>query len=125
MPFGPLVLIVDDSEDIRNVFSTFLEHEGFSVLAAADGTRGITLARKHRPKVIVMDGGLPGLSGWDALRQIKADPELSDIPTLFVTGDGRTDAAERAFAAGAAGFLLKPFPLDRLMRLIRHTLEIA
>jgi CheY-like chemotaxis protein len=125
MPFGPLVLIVDDSEDIRNVFSTFLEHEGFSVLAAADGTRGITLARKHRPKVIVMDGGLPGLSGWDALRQIKADPELSDIPTLFVTGDGRTGAAERAFAAGAAGFLLKPFPLEQLMCLIRHTLEIS
>jgi CheY-like chemotaxis protein len=125
MPFRPLVLIVDDSQDIRDVFSMFLEHEGFTVLAAADGKRGLTLARKHRPKVILMDGGLPGLSGWDALREIRADPALARIPTLVVTGDSRADAAERAFAAGAAGFLLKPFEMDELMRLIRGTLKIA
>jgi CheY-like chemotaxis protein len=122
MTSRPVILIVDDSEEIREVFRTFLELEGFTVLCAGDGARGLSLAREHRPGAIVMDAMLPGVSGWDALQQMRADPELCGIPTLIVTGDGRPGAKQRAAEGGAAGFLRKPCELDELMRAIRRAL---
>jgi CheY-like chemotaxis protein len=75
--------------------------------------------------VIVMDARLPGISGLDALGQMRSDPQLCNIPTLIVTGDSRADAPQKALAAGAAGFLLKPCPLDELMRAIQGLVKVA
>jgi CheY-like chemotaxis protein len=121
----PVVLIVDDSEDIRDVFRTYLEYEGFTVSCAGDAVHGLSAAREQRPDVIVMDARLPGISGLDALGQMRSDPELCNIPTLIVTGDSRADAPQKALAAGAAGFLLKPCPLDELMRAIQGLVRVA
>ena len=122
MTCPPVILLVDDSEEIREVFRTVLELEGYAVVCAADGARALTLARQHHPNAIVMDAALPGVSGWDALAKVRTDPELCGIPTLIVTGDSRADVRRRALEAGAAGFLRKPCELDELVRTIRDVL---
>ena len=122
-PETPLVLLVEDFDDAREMYAEYLEFNGLRVAGAADAVRGLQLADELQPSIILMDAALPGLSGWDAIKELKANPRTSRIPILMMTGHVLGDAKERALAAGAEGFIPKPCLPDELTRQILATLR--
>ena len=119
----PLVLLVEDFDDAREMYADYLEFNGLRVAGAADAVRGLEMAQELQPAIILMDAALPGLSGWDAISQLKSDPATRHIPVLMLTGHVLNDAKERALTAGADGFIPKPCLPDELLRHILTTLE--
>ena len=117
-PETPLVLLVEDFDDAREMYADDLEFNGLRVAGAADAVRGLQMADQLQPSIILMDAALPGLSGWDAIKELKANPRTSHIPVLMMTGHVANDAKERAFEAGAEGFIPKPCLPDELTRQI-------
>jgi CheY-like chemotaxis protein len=105
---GKTVLVVDDSPAIHELVGAALG-PAFRVLAAWHGDEGLAAAREHRPDLILMDVEMPGLNGIEACRRLTADPELSHIPVVIITGDSDPERWQQARAAGAALLLPKPF----------------
>src|SRR5262249_17599525 len=96
---GPVVLLVDDIEDCRDVYGQFLVHAGYEVVEAADGQEALAKAIALRPDVIVMDLWMPHLDGWESIRRLKAAPATADIPVLVLTGDAYAQARQAAVDA--------------------------
>jgi CheY-like chemotaxis protein len=109
----PVVLVVDDFADNREMYSEYLEHVGFRVLEARDGAEAIEIARSERPAVVLMDLSIPVIDGWEATRLLKADEATSQIVVIVLTGHAEPGSRARALAAGCDAFLTKPcFPVD-------------
>jgi two-component system, cell cycle response regulator DivK len=109
------VLVVEDYDDARAMVEMILQDAGYQVLLAADGVEGVTLAREHRPDVILMDIFMPGLDGIEATRQLKADPATAAVPVIAYTAKpGSVRDGEELFAAVCA----KPCDPDDLLRLV-------
>ena len=123
MTTTPLVLLVEDFDDAREMYAEYLEFNGLRVAGAADAVRGLQMADELQPSIILMDAALPGLSGWDAIKELKANPRTRHIPVLMMTGHVLGDARDRALAAGADGFIPKPCLPDELTRQIVATLS--
>ena len=121
-PVPPLILIVDDYEDAREMYAEYFRMLGYRVAVAADGLGAVLEAATLLPALVVMDLSLPGLDGWEATRQIKADPRTSHIPILAITGHALSSAADRATAAGCDAFVLKPCALDHVMAEVQRLL---
>ena len=119
----PLVLLVEDFDDAREMYTDYLEFSGLRVVGAPDAVRGLKLADELQPSIILMDAALPGLSGWDAIAELKANPRTCHIPVLMLTGHVLGDARQRALAAGANGFIPKPCLPDELTRHIMTVLQ--
>jgi DNA-binding response OmpR family regulator len=116
---GAIVLVVDDDPEIRDVVRWLLEDEGWTVETASDGRDALERATRARPALIVLDMGLPIMSGEEVamrLHEVYVDPP----PIIVVSADGR--AGEKAARIGAASYLHKPFDVDALARLVRRTL---
>jgi CheY-like chemotaxis protein len=111
------VLVVDDDRNARELMRVMLAREGYDVITAASGREGLELARKFDPSVITLDAIMPGLDGWDYLKEIKADPETASIPVIMVT---MVDDAERGFALGASEYLTKPVNRNQLKELLNR-----
>ena len=111
-----VVLVVDDDETQRDLMSRFLLREGYAPRTAADGPSGLALARRLKPRAILLDVTMPGMDGWSVLSALKADPELASVPVVMVTF-----VTERALASslGAADYVIKPVDWNRL----RHVME--
>ncbi len=109
------ILLVEDNEMNRDMLSRRLEKRGHSILIAVDGAVGVELARKEKPDLILMDISLPVMDGWEATRQIKADPALSAIPIIALTAHAMVSDRDKALAAGCNDFDTKPVELPRLM----------
>ena len=105
------------------MYAEYLAFNGLRVATAPDAVRGLQLASELKPSLILMDAALPGLSGWDAIRELKADAATSSIPVLMLTGHVLGDARERALAAGADGFIAKPCLPDELTRQVLRVLQ--
>lgn len=114
------VLLVDDEALVRSGLRMILETEpDIEVVAeAGDGAEGVSLCRQHRPDVALLDVRMPGVDGLQAARRIVADPELHTAVVMLTTFDS-DDALVAALRAGAAGFLLKSMPRDRLVSAVR------
>jgi two-component system, cell cycle response regulator DivK len=123
MTTTPLVLLVEDFDDAREMYAEYLQFNGLRVAGAADAVRGLQMADELQPSIILMDAALPGLSGWDAIKELKANPRTKHIPVLMMTGHVLGDARDRALAAGAEGFIPKPCLPDELTRQIVATLS--
>jgi two-component system phosphate regulon response regulator PhoB len=110
------VLVVDDQPDLRNLLKVSLSLAGHEVSLAADGRRGLDMARELRPEVVVLDVMMPGLDGWSVLASLKSDPEpaVASIPVLMLTA--RTEDLDmiRGGIEGAVRYLTKPFAIDDL-----------
>jgi two-component system cell cycle response regulator DivK len=102
------VLLVEDDEDSRAIYGTVLRHAGYLVVEADDGNAAVKAVRQHRPDLVVMDAGLPGLDGWDATAALKNDPATASVPILVLTVHGQRSDVERAEAAGCDAYVLKP-----------------
>ena len=118
MSAPPLVLLVEDFDDAREMYTDYLEFSGLRVAGAPDAVRGLAMADELQPSIILMDAALPGLSGWDAIAELKANPRTRHIPVLMLTGHVLGDARDRALKAGADGFIAKPCLPDELTRQI-------
>ena len=102
----PLVLVVEDSHELREAYALGLRYAGFHVEEAADGEEGVYRAKLLRPDVIVLDFALPRLDGGEVIRRLAADEATRGIPVLLVSG--YTEVIPREVRLGCAGFLAKP-----------------
>jgi len=110
---GPLILVVDDFEDNREMYTQFLRFSGYRVAEAVDGVEALDKAAALKPDLIVMDLSLPRMDGWEATRRLKKDPVTSHIPVVALTGHALAGHAEGARAAGCDSFVTKPcIPAD-------------
>lgn len=102
------VLIVEDNEDNRIVYSTILRHHGFRVAEALDGEEGIAKARAELPDIILMDISIPVIDGWEVTQTLKRDDLTRHIPVVALTAHAMPGDRERAIAVGCDGYLAKP-----------------
>jgi len=116
------ILVVEDQEDNRQILRDLLANAGFEMIEAEDGQQALTQAAKHKPDLILMDIQLPLLDGYEATRQIKADPALKDIPIIVVTSYALSGDEEKAHAAGCDAYVAKPFSPRALLAKIREYL---
>lgn len=114
------ILVVEDNEMNRDMLCRRLERKGYSVLTAADGAQGLKIAKKTIPDVIIMDLSLPRIDGWEACRQLKADPETCAIPVVALTAHAMSTDREKALAAGCDDFDTKPVDFTRLLEKIER-----
>jgi two-component system cell cycle response regulator DivK len=122
---SPLVLIVDDNVDAREMYAMYLEHEGFRSTEAGDGHAAIDEAKRVKPDLILMDATMPRLDGWEAARLLKTDAETKAIPLIMLTAHAFAEHRDRAAAVGADAFLAKPVLPDALARAIRKMLKVS
>lgn len=116
------ILLVEDNEMNRDMLGRRLEKRGYQVAIAADGPTGLALARSGSPDLILMDMSLPGIDGWEASRQLKADPATSPIPIIALTAHAMAEDREKALAAGCNEYETKPVELTSLLAKIEALL---
>ncbi len=117
------ILVIEDTEDNRQIMRDLLTSVGFEVLEAGDGLAGVAAARQHKPDVILMDIQLPEIDGYEATRRIKAIPELASIPIIAVTSYALSGDEERTRQAGCDGYVAKPFSPRQLLAQVRSFLK--
>src|SRR5690349_4203674 len=110
----PLILLVEDDMLNREMISRYLTIEDFRVITASDGAEGVAMAQAHSPDLILMDMGLPVLSGWQATQQIKAAARTRAIPIIALTAYAMAEDRERAFSVGCNDYETKPVNFVRL-----------
>jgi two-component system cell cycle response regulator DivK len=116
------ILVVEDQEDLRGVLRTLLTGSGYEMIEAADGEAGVATAKSELPDLILMDIQMPILDGYDATRQIKADPNLKSTPVIAVSSFAMKGDEEKARASGCDSYVTKPYSPMQLLRVIRDYL---
>jgi DNA-binding response OmpR family regulator len=115
----PKILVIDDEPNIQKLAEANLTARGFQVLVAADGEEGLKLAQLERPNLILLDLRLPGMSGWDVLMILKTDRKLQKIPVIIMTATVPQSEESKFLAMRTAGYLVKPFDINEMMRQVR------
>lgn len=116
-PNAPIVLVIDDDPDVREMMVRSLNKDGFRVATAPDGRRGLELAKELQPAVITLDVMMPALDGWAVLTSLKADPATANIPVVMMT---IVDDKNLGFALGATDYLTKPIDWQRLTGILKR-----
>jgi CheY-like chemotaxis protein len=109
------VLLVEDNEMNRDMLSRRLIKRGYTVVMAIDGQQGIDMAVSEKPDIILLDMSLPVVDGWEAAKQIKANPLSASAPLIALTAHAMAADRERAMSAGCDDFDTKPVELPRLL----------
>jgi two-component system cell cycle response regulator DivK len=122
---SPLILVVDDYQDAREMYAEYLQFSGFRVAEARNGNEAVAQAFALKPDLILMDLSLPGMDGWEATRQLKADKSTRHIPIVALTGHALAGASEGAKKAGCDSFVTKPCLPDDLVVEVRRMLNAA
>ena len=117
----PVVLLVDDSLDTREMYADYLTFHGFRVVTACNGQEALIAAQEEWPAVILMDLAMPLMDGWEAIRRLRADPLTADIPIVALSAYA-FDAPDRAREAGADLCLTKPCLPPQVARVVRAML---
>jgi len=123
LPRPQRVLVADDSADVRELWTMWLQIWGFSVEQAANGLDAVKKARTFQPHLVLMDLWMPVVDGLKATETLKADPHMKDVPVLALSADTFSAARQRALDAGADRFLAKPVSPDALLDAIRGSLS--
>ena len=111
----PIVLIVDDDADLRKMMVLALHRAGFETRQAGNGDEALALLQAQSVDGVVLDMGMPGLTGTQVVTALRSDPETATLPILLITGSGDEDTVLGALEAGADDFLSKPVRLDELV----------
>lgn len=117
------ILIVDDGTDNTEVLQIMLKWEGFTTQIAGSGEEALACVAAGAPDLMLLDLGLPGMSGWDVTSQLKGNPSTRDIPVIIVSGRGDDATRLRLKNAGAADFILKPVGRADLSQRVRDVLR--
>ncbi|WP_338869140.1 response regulator [Myxococcus stipitatus] len=118
----PLVLVVDDYDDAREMYAEYLEFSGFRVAQARNGQEALDQAFALAPDIILMDLSLPVIDGWEATRRLKNDDRTRTIPVVALTGHALTGQSDEARGAGCDSFVTKPCLPDELVTEVRTLL---
>ena len=108
------VLVAEDDQDVRDLVAFKLEQSGFDVIAVSDGTAALSAAREHVPEMAVLDVTMPGMSGLDVCRLLRAAPGTNRMLIIMLTASTSPADVERGFRAGADDYIGKPFSLAEL-----------
>ena len=119
----PTILLVEDNELNRDMLSRRLVRNGYDVLIAEDGAKGLSAATDGKPDLILMDMSLPVIDGWEATRRLKAEPQTQAIPVIALTAHAMSSDREKAVAAGCDDYDTKPVELERLLAKIERLLQ--
>jgi CheY-like chemotaxis protein/DNA-binding CsgD family transcriptional regulator len=116
-----VVLIVDDVPDNLSLLHDALDEAGCTVLVATNGERALEVAHEAQPDIVLLDAVMPGLDGFEVARRLKADPDTTHVPIIFMTGLAETEHVLAAFAAGGIDHVTKPIkPREVLARIAAH-----
>jgi len=118
----PTILYVEDNEYNRKIVRQLLGRTSYRLIEALDGESGVAAAFEERPDLILMDVQLPKMSGLDATRILRADERTQGVPIVIITSFAMSGDRERATAAGAAGYLAKPYSPRELLAMVRQFL---
>lgn len=121
---GQIVLVVDDSDDIRELIRMILEMRGFFVVEATNGKEAVELAPQISPGLILMDLSMPVLDGYEATRQIHSHPALHDIPIIAVSAFCDPQNRQKALAAGCIECVGKPVDFSLINGLVKKHLRV-
>ena len=116
------ILIAEDEPDIRDLVAFTLRFAGYEVVTGTNGEEAVQLAIKELPDMILLDVRMPRLTGYDACKLIKAEPNLKDVPIVFLSAKGQETEIRDGMNAGAEEYLLKPFAPDQLTERVRSIL---
>ena len=119
------ILVADDDVDIRELVEFKLTTLGHDVVAVADGAAAVEACRAERPDLVVLDVMMPGVSGLDAIRSIRADPALADLPVILLTARAQESDVETGFDSGADDYITKPFSPRELASRVQALLSRA
>jgi DNA-binding NarL/FixJ family response regulator len=135
---GRVVLVVDDAPDTLHMLCAALADEGYTVLVARDGEEALSRFELAVPDAVLLDAVMPGISGFEACRRLKADPTRAHVPVIFMTGLTETDHIVEGFASGGVDYVVKPLKVPEVLarlathvrnaqvaRLARHAVDIA
>lgn len=122
---SPLVLVVEDYQDAREMYAEYLEFAGYRVATATNGLEALAQVSKLLPDIVLMDLALPQLDGWEATRRIKQDDKTRHIPVVALTGHALAGHAESAREVGCDAFVTKPCLPDALVAAIAKILGPA
>ncbi len=117
------ILIVDDDSGIRMLLSKFLEREGFEILIAEDGLKGVDEAKANQPDLIILDVIMPRMDGLTAARLIKFYKPLQDVPIIFLTAKDAEKDIELAEEVNAEVYITKPFDVHQVIKVVKEILE--
>lgn len=117
------LLIADDEPGIRSLVKMTLESDAYEIIEAFDGVQALALTKKHRPQLVLLDVSMPGMSGFDVCRSIKADPVLKEIRVIMVTAKAQESDITEGVAAGADDYFTKPFSPVALIRKVEEIFE--
>jgi len=116
------ILIAEDERDIRDLVAFTLRFAGHEVFAASNGEEAVELAPRVNPDLILMDVRMPRMTGYEACKILKADPDLKDIPVVFLSAKGQENEIQQGLSSGAEDYLLKPFAPDQLTSRVKAIL---
>jgi two-component system alkaline phosphatase synthesis response regulator PhoP len=116
------ILIAEDERDIRDLVAFTLRFAGHEVFAASNGEEALEMAPKVNPDLILMDVRMPRMTGYEACKAMKANPDLKDIPVVFLSAKGQENEIQLGLEAGAEKYLLKPFAPDQLTAQVKEIL---
>lgn len=116
------VLAVDDSASIRNMVAFTLKSAGYDVIEAVDGQEGLEKARTNKVSLVLTDQNMPRMDGLTLVKSLRAMPDYSAAPILMLTTESSDDMKAKGRAAGATGWLVKPFDPPRLLEVVRKVI---
>lgn len=116
------VLVADDDRDIRELVVFKLDQAGHQVMVAEDGPAALKAVSDQRPDLIVLDVMMPGMSGFDVCRELRARPDTADIPIILLTAKAQESDVQTGFTAGADDYVIKPFSPKELASRVQAVL---
>lgn len=119
----PKILLIEDNEMNLDMLSRRLERQGYEVLIAMDGAKGVDMAQEELPDLILMDMSLPVMDGWEATRRLKAEEATQMIPIIALTAHAISGDRERCLAAGCNEYESKPVKFPKLLAKIQDLLN--
>lgn len=120
-----VVLVVDDAIDSIHMLNDVLEESNFTVLVALEGAQALTITKNIRPNIILLDAIMPNMDGFETCRQLKLNPQLADVPIIFMTGLSDTEHVIAGLGAGGVDYVTKPINPDELIARMRVHLANA
>jgi two-component system chemotaxis response regulator CheY len=117
------VLTVDDSASIRQVVGLTLEQAGFSVIQATDGRDALSKLSNAKVDLVITDLNMPAMDGITLIKNLRADPAYRFVPILMLTTESQGAAKQQGKAAGATGWIVKPFKPEQLVATVKRVLE--
>ncbi|MGQ9466806.1 MAG: response regulator transcription factor [Anaerolineae bacterium] len=119
----PRILVAEDEKDIRELIAFTLRFAGFDVLLATNGAEAVEVAAAERPDLVILDVRMPKMSGYEACRRLKENPQTAALPVVFLSAKGQDSEIQQGLESGAEEYILKPFAPDELIQQVRDILN--